>query len=313
MEQIRIPRWFRGDPGSLVEIHRFSDASEQAYAAVVYLRVIEGGLPHISLVMAKTRVAPLKRVSLPRLELCTASLLAKLAGHVCSTLSLVTSPVFLWTDSTVALSWIRGHPAKWTTFVANRVAEIQRLNRDAKWRHVPGRINPADCASRGVSPRELLEHPLWREPDFLAEAQLRGRRTQVYRPPRTYRSDDPSSASLPAIRWSRRSSPVSRRSANCYAFQRGSGAGAGGDAAPISATAWRPRLHNQGRWVRRSWMMLSLDGSGWLKRCFFHAEMEDIRARRPVSGRSPLRNLTPEVDPEGILRVGGRIKHALLN
>ncbi|KMQ84502.1 gag-pol polyprotein precursor, partial [Lasius niger] len=139
VEQIRIPRWFRGDPGSLVKIYGFSDASEQAYAAVVYLRVIEGGLPHISLVMAKTRVAPLKRVSLPRLELCAASLLAKLASHVCSTLSLETSPVFLWTDSTVALSWIRGHPAKWTTFVANRVAEIQRLNRDAKWRHVPGR------------------------------------------------------------------------------------------------------------------------------------------------------------------------------
>ncbi|KMQ82592.1 gag-pol polyprotein precursor, partial [Lasius niger] len=170
LEQIRVTRWFKTDAAEVSELHGFSDASERAYAAVVYLRTVVDGQPNTSLVMAKTKVAPLKRVSLPRLELCAAALLSKIAEQVRTTLDLEASRVYLWTDSTVTLSWIRGHPARWTTFVANRVAEIQRANPDARWQHVPGRDNPADCASRGVSPRELMEHPLWwRGPSFLAQ------------------------------------------------------------------------------------------------------------------------------------------------
>ncbi|XP_011859047.1 PREDICTED: uncharacterized protein LOC105556563 [Vollenhovia emeryi] len=169
LEEIKIPRWFHCHASvDTIEIHGFSDASERACAAVVYLRVVNAGEAYISIVMAKTKVAPLKRVSLPRLELCAASLLAKLIGHLQTSLELSAVPTFLWTDSTVTLAWIRGHPAKWTTYVANRVAEIQRLTRDAMWRHVPGAENPADCASRGISPRELSEHPLWWQgPGFL--------------------------------------------------------------------------------------------------------------------------------------------------
>ncbi|XP_029162266.1 uncharacterized protein LOC114933860 [Nylanderia fulva] len=158
LEEIRVPRWFQGDAATnSQQLHGFCDASERAYAAVIYLR----GVIDVTLVIAKTKVAPVKRVSLPRLELCGATLLAKLAEHVRSSLGLEGSAMHLWTDSTVTLGWIRGHPARWTTFVANRVAEIHRENQDAKWRHVPGRDNPADCASRGVSPKELLRHSLW--------------------------------------------------------------------------------------------------------------------------------------------------------
>ncbi|XP_029171118.1 uncharacterized protein LOC114940560 [Nylanderia fulva] len=161
LEEIRVPRWFQSDAANnSQQLHGFCDASERAYAAVIYLRGVINGQPDMTLVVAKTKVAPVKRVSLPRLELCGATFLAKLAEHVRSSLGLEGSAVHLWTDSTVTLGWIRGHPARWTTFVANRVAEIHRENQDAKWRHVPGRDNPADCASRGVSPRELLRHPL---------------------------------------------------------------------------------------------------------------------------------------------------------
>lgn len=172
LEEIRLPRWFRcDDPACILELYGFSDASERAYAAVVYLRAIVDGQPSTSLIVAKTKVAPLRRVSIPRLDLCAAALLAKLAEHTRLTLSLETTAVHLWTDSTVTLGWVRGHPAKWTTYVANRVAEVHSTNPDAKWRHVPGRENPADCASRGVSPHELLTHPLWwHGPHFLVES-----------------------------------------------------------------------------------------------------------------------------------------------
>ncbi|XP_029171327.1 uncharacterized protein LOC114940743 [Nylanderia fulva] len=104
LKEIRLPRWLHSNtPHSSVALHGFSDASERAYAAVVYSRVEDGGLPRINLVVAKRRVAPLKRVSLPRLELCGAALLSKLAKHVRLSLGLERSAVTLWTDSTVTL------------------------------------------------------------------------------------------------------------------------------------------------------------------------------------------------------------------
>ncbi|XP_011176358.1 uncharacterized protein LOC105208251 [Solenopsis invicta] len=139
LEYIRVPRWLDvAWPANAAEIHGFADASERAYAAVLYIRTSVGDSWRTNLVAAKTKVAPLKTVSLPRLELCAAALLAKLTSHVCSALSLDRLRIHLWSDSTVALGWIRGHPTRWKTFVANRVADIQTRVPDALWHHVPG-------------------------------------------------------------------------------------------------------------------------------------------------------------------------------
>ena len=78
----------------------------------------------------------------------------------------------MWSDSKVALHWIRGHASRWKTFVANCVAHIQTQLPDAQWRHVAGRDNPADCASRGINPQELIDHKLWwKEPDWLIKEE----------------------------------------------------------------------------------------------------------------------------------------------
>jgi hypothetical protein len=156
------------------EIHVFCDASESAYGAACYLAVMVDGCLKFSLVTAKARVAPLKRVILPRLELLGCLVGCRLLNHVCAALDLLASvPRFHWTDSMVALGWIQGEPSRWKEFVANRVREIQDLSDPASWRHVPGIHNPADLLTRGTSAEQLISNSMWLggpDPDVLTTA-----------------------------------------------------------------------------------------------------------------------------------------------
>ncbi|XP_018311229.1 uncharacterized protein, partial [Mycetomoellerius zeteki] len=111
-------------------------------------------------------------VSLPRLELSAALLLAQLFDKLKSSLDLAGVRVFLWSDSTITLSWIISSSRRWTVFVANRVGEIQRLTDPENWRHVTSRNNPADILSRGLLPNELIDSSLWwHGPSFLSKPE----------------------------------------------------------------------------------------------------------------------------------------------
>ena len=161
LEKISIPRWTQANREASLELHGFSDASEKAYAAVVYLRVKRHGKFYSNILAAKTRVAPLKTVSLPRLELLGAVLLTQVVVHVKLALQLPNIPTYCWSDSTITLAWIHGLPSKFKTFVANRIATIQEQIPPEHWRHVGTKENPADFASRGIMPSELKSLQLW--------------------------------------------------------------------------------------------------------------------------------------------------------
>ncbi|XP_075150765.1 uncharacterized protein LOC142224874 [Haematobia irritans] len=162
VELVKIPRWINFTPQSNVEIHGFCDASESAYGATLYIRV-----EHINkqvdthLLTAKTRVAPIKKISLPRLELCGAVLLSKLASTVIAKLPISDLTTHFWTDSTIVLAWLKKPPCNWSTFVGNRVSEILENVGNHNWQHVDSESNPADLASRGCSPSDLNNHALW--------------------------------------------------------------------------------------------------------------------------------------------------------
>lgn len=144
-----------------IQLHGFSDASEDAYSGVVYFRAQDRhGDVYISLVISKTKVAPIKRLTIPRLELCGAKLLAQLLHHT-QALRIPTESVFAWTDSTIVLSWLVGNPRRFKTFVGNRVPHIMELIPPNRWNHVSGQDNPADCASRGLFPSELVNQEMW--------------------------------------------------------------------------------------------------------------------------------------------------------
>ncbi|XP_054746751.1 uncharacterized protein LOC129251377 [Anastrepha obliqua] len=163
LAHLKVNRWFGTEvAGSFTQLHVFADASERAYAAVLYARTTQSdGSITVSLISSKTKVAPLKPTTLPRLELCAAHLAAKLVRSVLHCWSELRYPLFAWTDSTITLAWLQAHPSRWVTFIANRVADIQEVLPPGCWNHVRSEQNPADCASRGITPSELLRHQLW--------------------------------------------------------------------------------------------------------------------------------------------------------
>jgi len=151
------------------ELHTFCDASQDAYAAVVYLRTVNhNSQVSIQLLMARSRLGPLKRPTIPRMELLVCLIGARLTSFVRTALNLPKVHSYLWSDSTTAIAWIRGND-EWGTFVGNRVKEICSLTEPNDWRHIPGADNPADLSSRSCSPAQLLESRWWEGPQWLYE------------------------------------------------------------------------------------------------------------------------------------------------
>ncbi|XP_058827450.1 uncharacterized protein LOC131687383 [Topomyia yanbarensis] len=149
-------------PSSFIQLHTFADASQAAYGACTYVRCEDDqGNVRIQLVASKSRVAPLKRITIARLELCAAVLAAHLHARIKKAIDVNVSASYFWSDSAVTLQWLRSPPNVWPTFVANRVTEIQQYTNGCQWKHVPGAENPADLVSRGMSVDEFLQSDLW--------------------------------------------------------------------------------------------------------------------------------------------------------
>ncbi|XP_054746940.1 uncharacterized protein LOC129252836 [Anastrepha obliqua] len=169
LPSISIPRFVHTESSASCQIHGFADASIRAYGCCIYIRSHSAGGTKCTLLTAKSRVAPLKTKSLPRLELSAAHLLAKLWSRIAPMLSRPIENINFWTDSEIILHWIKTHPSVLQTFVANRVSEIQELTDKATWRHVPTKQNPADQVSRGCNVDELNNSIWFSGPQFLLE------------------------------------------------------------------------------------------------------------------------------------------------
>ena len=147
-----------------MELHVFSDASEVAYGAKIYSRVkMTDRTKKVSLLTSKSRVAPIKTLTLPSLELCAAALgsqLLRSTVNALQSLPITITEIIGWTDSTIVLSWLASYPGTWNFFVGNR-ALIQEQIPPSQWKHVSSDQNPADCVSRGMTASEMISFDLW--------------------------------------------------------------------------------------------------------------------------------------------------------
>ncbi|XP_039602818.1 uncharacterized protein LOC120524964 [Polypterus senegalus] len=167
IKHVILPRCYippcANTPGAKRDLHVFCDTSKRLYGSVAYLRTEDekGGI-HVSFVMARSRVAPKRQISMPRLELCAALTCAQLAHLLTTELTLPIGQVLLWSDSTTILTWLKSESCRYKVFVGTRVAEIQNLTNLDNWNYIATKDNPADDITRGKTLKELSELNRWR-------------------------------------------------------------------------------------------------------------------------------------------------------
>ncbi|KRY30334.1 hypothetical protein T01_9093, partial [Trichinella spiralis] len=302
LHQIALPRaYLPYSPMevSRLELHGFGDASEAAYAAVVYLRATQStGVTRVSFVAAKSKVAPLKKLSVPRLELSAALLCVRLVRYVLQELALPVDACYCWSASLVALGWIRGDACRWKPFVANRVREIQGLLSPQYWGYCPTQDNPADLASRGCSGLTWLRAPpeTWPQAEKEERTEGLGVLEEERRATTALVAVSPPQDAATVIDPGRYSS-----------FER-----------LIRVTAWCRRFrHNTTlpAGSRRAGTALMADELKAAERIWIRQEQIHAFGSKDPTDKSVMKTLcglNPFLDEFGVMRVGGRLGRAQL-
>ncbi|XP_063417178.1 uncharacterized protein LOC134699508 [Mytilus trossulus] len=174
---MRIDRCYKPENfGKVVssQLHCFSDASEIGYGIVFYLRLVDNeGMIHCSFVLGTSRVAPLKKVTIPRMELTAATRAVKLSTVILEELKYSIDKTFFWTDSMSELRYISNQNIRFHTFVANRLEVIHEATLVDQWKYINTKLNPADYASRGMSVSKFESNPDWfNGPEYLWKPEI---------------------------------------------------------------------------------------------------------------------------------------------
>ncbi|KRX34641.1 hypothetical protein T05_6672 [Trichinella murrelli] len=313
IENVQIPRCLIKIPMKNIirlELHGFSDASERAYGGAVYIKMIDvEGRGAIKLVIAKSKVAPLKSVTLPRLELVAALVTAKLISHVKQVIDLNMDRICCWSDSQITLCWIRNAARTWKPFVKNRVESIHELVKPEDWRYCPTKDNPADIITRGTTLRKLKDNRLWwNGPKWLHdESQWPKERLH-----RTVTKE------IQNIIEEERRSTVIMMNVNVTIPPIFEVEKFGNFEKVLRLTAYCNRFVSNCKTLPERRRLRELTSEEmitaekyWLKivqRNEFHDEIQILQNGRPLPKENRLKTLDPFLDEDGFLRVGGRLR-----
>ncbi|XP_065654791.1 uncharacterized protein LOC136081405 [Hydra vulgaris] len=180
LNKLSLPRWILTDSylsntNIKLEFHAFADASLKAFGCCIYLRcIVNESQCFVSLIASKSRVAPINKSTIPRLELRAMALLSSLMSTVRKELkNLNIDDIFCWTDSTICLHWLNNTNQTYETFVQNRLIQIRDLFPIQFWHYVETSRNPADIISRGCSFKYIIDHDIWfNGPDYLNDVSV---------------------------------------------------------------------------------------------------------------------------------------------
>jgi hypothetical protein len=292
------------------ELHHFCDASERGMGACSYIRLMnDRGQVHCNLILAKSRVAPLKPTTIPRLELQAAVLATRLSRAIHQELGMEIDDEFYWSDSKIALGYIGNDAKRFHTYVANRVYEIRAWSRAEQWHHIETTLNPADIASRGGSVQQLKDSSWWVGPTFLWKQNLdipsiscKNQDTEC-----NLNDNDPEIRKVRANTTTSKTVPtMGNRFARYSDWMKLS-----------KAIAQMKSIAASGEWKIRPIGLSEVSAAERfiikvVQHEAFGVEMEALQQNQRVAKGSSLIKFDPFLDSDGILRIGGRCDASVL-
>lgn len=338
LDQVEIPRWLGMTPGVPLELHIFTDASESAMGAVAHLVARGNDNTSIRIITSRSKVAPIKKLTIPCLELSAAVMGVKLAPFIKEALQLGSIPTYFWSDSQIVIHWINRNPQALEVFVANRVAVIQELSDKEQWKHISGIDNPADMLTRGATTEELINSKLWwNGPHWLkfpkSQWEVKTVNIKIPAPPAPLRCN---LISRPTISFkSKKGNPVSRTTLTMPTITISSLDGT--EQSLLNKTSGLDKLLRITAYVHRfidkckkrntnivkgtSTFSITVAEhkralSFWIlhsQRLFFAKEIKVLLENKCVEKNSSIYKLTPCLGKDGYLRMTGRLKNSQLS
>ena len=319
LQNIKIPRFVGSADRRSEELHVFCDASPLALGAVMYLLTTnEDGSKTVSFITSKCKVSPkAQRESIPRLELIAALVGARMLEHYRDCTRKHKVPAVLWTDSAISYQWLMKNHSTWVTFVARRVEEIHRLTRLDRWRHVPGVLNVADLATRGMSAKEFLEATEWLNGPRWLKDPLQWPPNHLATDEEKAEAEKEMSKKRPAkkvlaiwpSRWQKKKQDYLSKLQDQFSNYR----------TLVRVTAYLLRVANRNPPASIEILPHEWDEAQkfWVKKMqadVFEQEIKILAEKKELpedtKTRRKLKKLSPYIDAEGILRVGGRLQEA---
>ncbi|XP_075167694.1 uncharacterized protein LOC142239814 [Haematobia irritans] len=300
--EIKIPRYVNFSPGAPIQIHGFCDASEKAYCGVIYIRTVdENQVISSHLLVANTKVAPLKKTTIPKLELCGAELLTKMIKQFQFSFG-QSYDLYLWTDSSIVLGWLQKPPQILKTFVANSVTKILDITRESQWKHIRTEDNPADLGTQGCSSQDLINNSLWwHGPSWLQQP------IEVWPKPRTFDPTDLETKKVSTFHLELQEDITSRFSSLNRALR------------VVSymfrfVKLCRRKVQPENKNLTSAEIVYTKNRLIILaQRIHYPREYENLQDKKQINNKSHILTLNPFLDKEGLLRVGGRLQNAGLS
>ncbi|XP_038077337.1 uncharacterized protein LOC119745185 [Patiria miniata] len=308
LQYLSVPRTYPAHPENGV-LHIYCDASEVAVAAVAYLVGAEE--PRSGFVFGKSKLAPKAGHTVPRLELCAAVLATEISKVICREMDIQPSGVKYYTDSKIVLGYLTNTTRRFHTYVANRVHKVLNFSRPCQWMYVPTGKNPADCGTRPIA-TQSLKHSSWLEgpqqqvpvptevtssefPLVNPEDDIEIRREVKIQVTKT--KLEPANLVSRADRFSTWTSLIRAFSLLVHV------------ARSFSTRNEQTQSHVKDVKLKRDvqTMMVRM-----VQEQFYHQELICLREGTPLPRGSPLLDLSPMLNQDGLICVGGRLRKSSL-